>query len=63
MTPEERALLDARIFSVQATTKRLLAIDEAEERQARRQRIEAMAKAHGVTPREMFTSFIPAAKG
>ena len=63
MTPEERALLDARIFSVQATTKRLLAIDEAEERQARRQRIEAMAKAHGTTPQAMFTGIIPAAKG
>ena len=63
MTPEERALLDARIFAVDATTKRLLAIAEAEERKARRQIIDAMANAHGTTPERMFTSFIPAAKG
>lgn len=63
MTTEERALLDARIFSVEATTKRLMAIDEAEKRQERRQIIEAMATAHRTTPERMFTSFIPAAKG
>jgi hypothetical protein len=63
MTTEERALLDARIFSVETTTRRLLAVDEAEERKERRQIIEAMAMAHGTTPERMFTSFIPAAKG
>jgi hypothetical protein len=63
MTPTERTLLDARLFAIQTTTRRILEAEAARERRERQARINAMAKAHGVTPREMFTSFIPAAKG
>jgi hypothetical protein len=63
MTPSERVLLDARLFALETANRRILEADAAQERKERQARIEAMAKAHGVTPREMFTSFIPAAKG
>ena len=63
MTTEERALLDSKIFAVTTTTRRLLAVDEAQARKERADRIRAMAKAHGTTPQEMFTGIIPLAKG
>ena len=63
MTPTDRMFLNARLFALETTNRRILEAEAAQERRERQSRIEAMAKSHGVTPREMFTSFIPAAKG
>jgi hypothetical protein len=63
MATTERMFLNARLFALETTNRRILEAEAAQERSERRARIEAMAKAHGTTPQKMFTSFIPAAKG